>query len=237
VWNTGTNVVGASGGQLPFQYRKGVEIPKPTWITRNSSPLLQRWYTAARAAQRAVNDHEPYDIPTPEEKAARHAAVMAGHNTLTTIKVAVWMAWLHGRGEPNDMDFELSLIQMQVSKAEAAGVWHRIALDRHGERQAVGEQRGEEMHHATVARDNAEFTETQEVAEVLWKRLALEGPKPVRALRDGLSTRRRKLARDARELLESGGRLKTDRYGQIWAFTPNGMPVAPKGSGTYEPPV
>jgi hypothetical protein len=135
------------------------------------------------------------------------------------------------------LDFELSLIQMQVSKAEAAGVWHRISLDRHGERQALGEQRGEEMHHATVARDNAEFTETQEVAEAMWKRLALEGPKPVRALRDGLSTRRRKLARDARELLESGGRLKTDRYGQIWAFTPNGMPVAPKGSGTYEPPV
>lgn len=237
VWNVGNNPFGTSGGALPESFRKGDDLPTPTWITRNASPKMQQWVKDAQDAQEAADDRDPYSVPTPEEKAVRAALKMAAHNILTTIKASVWMAWLHGRCEPIDLDFELALVQMQVSRAEAAGVWQSIAIEVNGERQSLGEQRGIDMHIANVARDNAEFTETQEVAEQMWQRLATEGSKPLRALRDGLSTRRRKLASEARGLLEDAGRIRPDMYGHVWAFTENGMPVAPKGSPPFKPRV
>lgn len=234
VWNTGTNPFGTSGGALPFVYRTGDEIPDPVWVTWGSTPKLQQWVTDARAAQRAAKRRDPYADPTPEQKAQWAAVAMESHTILTTIKVAVWTAWLHGRCEPTDLDFDIALAQMQVSKREAAGMWHTVAREQRGESIAVGEQRGVEMHHAQVARDDAEHAEVREVADLMWQRLATEGPKPRRALRDGLSTRRRKLASEARDLLESNSRMMTDICGRVWACTPDGMPVAPKGY-TYVP--
>ncbi|KAA1430078.1 hypothetical protein F0402_15810 [Mycolicibacter arupensis] len=236
VWNTGTNQFGTSGGQLPSVWSDGEPVPAPRWITWNSSPKLQQWYADAIAEREKLLDHEPFEPPTPEEESKRQQAAMSSHTILTTIKTAVHMAWLHGRREPTDLDFELALVQMEVSRACVAGVWQRLAYAQSGETTTKGKQRGEEMHAADIARDNAMCSETQQLADSLWTKLATDGPRSIAALRGGLSHRRKKLAKDAREFLEDNGRVGLDRFNQLWAFGPTGAPVAPKGF-TYEPPV
>jgi hypothetical protein len=236
-WNTGTNPIGPQGGALPELYSDGDPHPAPTWVTRNSSPQLQAWYAQAEQDRDAALDYDPYIKPTPEEAAQRHAVAMSSHSILTTIKVAVWMAWLHGRREPNDMDFFFASAQMEVSKAEAAGVWDTLSWGQEDELSVAGKRRGAEMHSADIARDVAAHTEVQRLADELWDRLAHEGPKPPRILRNGLSNRRKRLAKEARDLLEDMGRIQEDRHGYFWAFNAEGMPVAPIGTPLFQPRV
>lgn len=225
VFNAGCNPFGVSGGQLPEVYRDGDQLPAPTWVTYGSSPKLQQWYAAALSERDDMLDHEQFDIPTDDERAARDAYAMRAHSTLTILKQTVKMAWLHGRCEPSDLDLELTLIQMKVSDAVAAGVWHLLSHAEYEELRKKGVDRGRELHVADIARDDAVVDETSLLAEDMWRKLAETGPSPVRSLRDGLSSRRRKLAVTARQHLEDQGRIRTDHMGYLWAFTVDGNPV------------
>lgn len=103
---------GVTSLELPSQYRVGDPLPAPTWITFDQSPELRRWYA-----------------DTVVDRFAGLVSDADTHTVLNTIKQSVKMAWLHGRCDPSDLDFELARIQMQVSTAVAAGVWNRSMRD------------------------------------------------------------------------------------------------------------
>lgn len=211
----GTSPFGISGGELPTEYKDGDPLPPPIWVMW--SPQMHADIAALQAQREALLDRDPYADLTPEQKDAEQAVTMQSHLTLTRIKLAAIMGFLHGRANPTDDDWELAGIQLQVSVRELAGVWCKAQAARKDEIIVRGSEKGLEMHAAQGARNALDDADVVAVAEYLYELLARK-PLLNKELRNKLSHTRRAKLRPALELLEAQGRFAVDKSGLYWAF-------------------
>jgi hypothetical protein len=180
-----------------------------------------------------LRDRDPYAVITPEMQDAEHRSTMESHLLLTRIKLAAVIGTLWGHTSPDDEDWELSEIQMEVSKRELAGVWRRCLEARSKEIVTRGIERGTEMHAASAQRDKMDDNDVYALAEHLWRCLA-ERPMTNRDLRNKLSNSRRKQMKPAIDILEAQNRLSVDRNNLYWATT-GGVPLPPHLASQFCP--
>lgn len=227
VWNVGGNVFGTSGGQLPEIISDDTELPAPIWITRTYAPTMDTWVTERMAELDAIQDREPY-ARISHERAAMEARVrMDSHSVLATIKQAVFMAWLHGRPEPTDLDFELAQAQMEVSRAVAAGVWDVLAYSEEEYRDRRTKSLGEERFLVGESAAEAESSYIKSLSEEIYGVL-LHEPKSRNQLNDNKSTKQRVNIGKALKQLSLEGKLAMDTSRKLWARA-NGGVIQPKG--------
>lgn len=211
----GSNPFGVSGGELPTEYRDGDPLPAPIWVSW--SPQMTADIASLTAQREALRDRDPYADLTQEQLDAERAVTMQSHLTLTRIKLAAIMGFLHGRPSPTDLDWELAGYQLQVSVRELAGVWKKSQMARKQEIVVRGAEKGLELHAAQGARNALDDADVVAVAEYLYQKLA-ERPLLNKELRNKLSHTRRAKLRPALELLEAQGRFAVDRNGLYWAL-------------------
>lgn len=232
-WNVGGNVFGTSGGELPEIIADDTELPDPVWITRKKAPSLDQWVKDTMAELDEIKDREPYARISPQRAAMEAQVRMDSHMVLSTIKQAVFMAWLHGRPEPTDLDFELAQAQMEVSKAVAAGVWDVLAYNEDAASTVAAESRGYEQYKLKSVREALEDSEVGKMAEVVFGILA-DQPLKLKDLRNKFSTSRRTKLRSAVEVLEAQGRFEMDANGYYWAMH-KGSPLPTRMADQFRP--
>lgn len=220
VWGNTTSPYGTSGGQLPTVMKDGDEREiAPTWITWNSSPLMQQWIADINARRHNLKDqmNGPFDDVTPELEAQLHAARMESHLMLSTIKTATWMAWLHGDPEPTDQWFTLALAQMEVSKMTLAGCWKSALKEQEKQARRAASEKGTQLHLTDMYKDASQQGEVSAFADELWQKLK-NRPMAWRELQHGFSKRRRAMLKEALDRLESRGLLAVDGNNLNWAL-------------------
>ncbi|TXH10990.1 MAG: hypothetical protein E6R04_03300 [Spirochaetes bacterium] len=231
VWNPGANVYGTSGGGLPTELADDDPLPAPIWV--GWSPQMTQDIAYLKQQRDNLRDRDPYAIITPEMRDSEHRSTMESHLLLTRIKLAAVIGTLWGHASPDDEDWALSEVQMEVSKRELAGVWQRCAEARSQEILTRGVERGAEMHAASTQRNKMDDHDVYDLAEHLWKCLA-ESPMSNRALRNRLSNSRRKQMTPALDLLESQNRVHLDSNKLYWALM-GGLPLPPHMAAQYRP--
>jgi hypothetical protein len=231
VWNPGSNVYGTSGGDLPLELAEDDPLPAPIWV--GWSPKMTVDIAYLKRQRDNLRDRDPYAVITPEMQDAEHRSTMESHLLLTRIKLAAVIGTLWGHTSPDDEDWELSEIQMEVSKRELAGVWRRCLEARSKEIVTRGIERGTEMHAASAQRDKMDDNDVYALAEHLWRCLA-ERPMTNRDLRNKLSNSRRKQMKPAIDILEAQNRLSVDRNNLYWATT-GGVPLPPHLASQFCP--
>lgn len=223
VWNAGANPYGTSGGGLPTELAEGDPLPAPIWV--QWSPQMSVDIAYLRKERDKLRDRDPYAVITPDMRDAEHRSTMESHLLLTRIKLAAVLGTLWGHNSPDDEDWALSEIQMEVSKRELAGVWQRCTEARATEIVTRGAEKGAEMHAASAERDKLDDHDVYKLADHLWGLLA-ERPMLNRELRSKLSTSRRKQMKSAVDILEAQNRVAVDGNNFYWA-TANGIPLPP----------
>lgn len=223
---TGGNPFGVSGGELPTEYRDGDPLPAPIWV--HWSPKMAQEIKALQAQRKILRDRDPYADLTPEQIDAERAVTMQSHLTLTRIKLAAMFAFLHGRANPTDDDWELAGIQLQVSVSELAGIWKKANLARKHEIMVKGAERGLEMHAMQDARDQLNDNAVHGFAHEMWQHLCQSGPFSNRDLRRWAGgNARQKMVPWALQVLEDNSRCVKDRNGVYWGVytsVQNGVP-------------
>lgn len=215
VYAPGQNTFGVSGGELPQVLADSDPLPDPIWVTW--SPQMHVDVKKLRAERDALRDRDPYEDITSDIAAAEHKVLMESHLILTRIKLAAALGALWGHTSPDDQDWELAGIQLEVSKRELAGVWKRTQTARYDALVARGTEKGSEMHAASRQRDILSEAEDQSLADYIWQ-LLKNRPMTNRELRAKLSSNRRKRMRDALDVLESKGLLAVDTANMYWAL-------------------
>lgn len=215
VFQVGANPFGVSGGELPTEYKDGDPLPAPIWVCW--SPQMHADIAALQADRERVKDHDPYADLTPAQKEEKDAVLMQSHLTLTRIKLAGVMAFLHGRANPTDEDWFLAGVQLEVSVRELAGVWKKAQGARKDEIVVRGAEKGLEMHAAQAARNAIDDADVVAVAEYIFS-ILVDNPRTNKELRMKLSHTRRQKLRPALELLEHQGRFAYGKNGLYWAF-------------------
>ncbi len=230
----GTNPFGVSGGELPTEYKDGDALPPPVWV--HWSPQMHVDIAALQDEREKLLDRDPYarDL-TQEQIDAEHRITMQSHLTLARIKLAAIMAFLHGRPNPTDEDWELAGIQLQVSVRELSGTW--IAANEANKDEIItrGSQKGLEMHAAQAARDKLCDADLLTFVEELYSLLAVK-PLLNDEIRKGLSTSRRNMLTRALEILDYQGRFARDKNNLYWAFH-KGQPIPAHLASQYVPRV
>ncbi|ANO12768.1 hypothetical protein [Mycobacteroides abscessus] len=225
----GSNPFGVSGGELPTEYKDGDPLPAPIWVTW--SPQMRTDIAALQAQREALRDREPYADLTPEQVAAEEAVIMQSHSNLTRIKLAAMFAFLHGRPNPTDEDWELAGYQLQVSTRELAGVWKKVQGKADAERRKRAEDRGVEMHIARATADEKDAQEQSAFTHEVWQHICQSGPFDNRQLRKwaGGDNRKKMLTKALRALVDDE-RVMLDGGNRYW-----GVWVSPDGRTTYCP--
>ncbi|WP_163642493.1 hypothetical protein [Mycolicibacterium mageritense] len=129
------------------------DLPDPIWV--HWSPQMTADILAFQAEQDAMTNRFPYAAKTPEQQAEADRLVMEGHLLLTRIKIAVCLGFLWGHREPDDLDWWLSGILLEVCVAEAAGVWSVCQEQAKADAEARG-MPGIEQNAANEVRDALE---------------------------------------------------------------------------------
>lgn len=213
VFNPGSPNFGSASDALPTVIDKDTVMPKPTWVLR--PPKMDADLANIRAEERRVLDRDPYAQFTPEQRDAQKRVTMESHMTLSRIKMAVALGFLWGHTSPTDDDWELSAIQLEVSRRELAGAWMRANEAQVDILIEKGTQRGVEMHAAENERTNREGQDILDLADEVW-RILQAGPKTTTALRAGISSAKRKRLAQAMGVLTEQGRC-LDNNGMFWA--------------------
>lgn len=215
VYAPGQNPFGVSGGDLPQVLADDDPLPAPIWV--QWSPQMHVDVKTLRAEREALRDRDPYeDIPA-EREAEEHRVLMESHLILTRIKLATALGALWGHTSPDDQDWELAGIQLEVSKRELAGVWKSGKKAELKEMSKEGTNRGYMAHIAREAMASAEETAAHELADYIWQ-LLKNRPMTNRELRSKVSSSKRKLIATALDALESKGLLAVDAANMYWAL-------------------
>lgn len=203
------------GVVLPRTVKKGDPLPDPIWV--RWSPQMRADILAAKAALKALDlkREGAYDDLSAEELALKNKLLMDAHMTLTLIKNATKMGWLHGRPEPSDEDWYLSKMLGRVSTAEAAGVWKMSEADNDTDAGKRGKTRAVEMaatdEHRAVIKDKL----IAKAANRAWEVLATaSGPLREGTLRRQLTAAHRQHIKDVLYRLQDDGRATQD--GDFW---------------------
>lgn len=213
-FNPGTNVFGVSGGELPTQVDKNTQMPAPIWV--EWSPQMRADIAALRADQQLAKDRDPYAPMTPEQKELQQRVTMESHMVLARIKMAAGLGFLWGNTSPDDEDWALSEIQMEVSRRELSGAWMRANESKYEQLTDKGTQRGVEMHAANVERDSREYADNKKLADEVWKILA-KSPLTTTALKAKMSSSKRNKLTSVLEILEDQNRYVQGSNGLHWA--------------------
>jgi hypothetical protein len=163
-------------GMSPFGMPQEIDeasdegLPNPVWVYW--SPQMALDIAALQAREAALFDRDPYAKLTAAQRAAERELIMSSHFTLTTIKQSVKTAWIHGQPNPSDLDWELAQIQMQVSRAELAGVWQKCADESLLRKQRKGFDQGIEQDARKQMSEALAEGRIIELAEKVWAYLA-----------------------------------------------------------------
>ncbi|MCP2628107.1 hypothetical protein NLB33_35240 [Mycolicibacterium smegmatis] len=213
--NNGSNPFGTSGGELPTEYRDGDPLPAPIWV--HWSPQMAVDIKALQDQRDALRDRDPYEDPVdPDEEAA---VSMASHFLLAQIKCAAHFAFLHGRNDITDLDWELAGIEMQVVKRELAGIWKRSQEARIEEITRRGVEKGVEMHAAYTNRSELEDADFQKLCQSVFHKLFTDGPlrnSEIRSYVGGGARKKAAVPHLIQELLDKEW-IARDTSGRYWA--------------------
>jgi hypothetical protein len=198
---------------MPSELRDDDPLPDPIWV--EWSPQMTTDIAAVHAAEDALYDCDPYADRSFEQQDAEKALTMQSHMTLTRIKLAALMGFIHGRANPSDLDWQLSGVQLDVSTAELSGVWKRCEQARLTVAQEKGAERAVELYSADTTRTLLKNSDTDQVAADVWAMLALR-PRKAKEIRDRLSSRKRLLLKDALASLETEDRAEYDTGEALW---------------------
>lgn len=224
VWQVGGNPYGVSGGELPMELSDADPLPAPIWV--DWSPQMKTDILAARAARDELLNRDPYVVISDDQAAAEHKMLMESHLVLTRIKLAAALGFLWGHTSPDDQDWELSGVQLEVSRGELAGVWQRCE-ESHSERMLrLGRDRGMSTHYARQTVAELETAELHEHADRLFKKLAkAKIPANRNWLTQNLSSAQRKNVNKIINILETQGRIWINHDNAMYHAVLNGAPV------------
>lgn len=139
---------------LPREMESHDILPTAHWV--HWSPAMRRDIPRLRAEMKLPCGR--YEERTPEMEALELELEVRSHFLLMRIKVAVWLAFLHGRSEPTDLDWHLSEVVMLVNLGEMAGVFERCKRQAQKEAEAAGRRRGVESYTAEQTRDGIKWS-------------------------------------------------------------------------------
>lgn len=218
----GGNPFGVSGGELPTEYRDGDPLPAPIWV--HWSPKMTQEIKALQQQRKMLRDRDPYADLTEEQIAAERAVTMQSHLTLTRIKSAAMFAFLHGRANPTDDDWELAGIQLQVSISELAGVWKRAEDARKKESREKGKSRGYEVLGTQEVMETA-FDENVRVTADRVYAIMRAKPCKKQVIRNKITHKQSRVINEALSVLQMRGQHRRSADGLFWACE-NGHPVS-----------
>ncbi|WP_100458576.1 hypothetical protein [Mycobacteroides abscessus] len=199
----------AMGTTLPMELRDDDPLPEAIWVHRTAD-MDAAVKAADDAYEAALGDYEEYDEVPSDVADKLNAAVMQSHAVLMRIKLAAKLGFLWGNTEPDATDWELAGVLLELSTAEAAGVWSRCAAEAKKEAAARGTTRGVEQDAADVARNMAKAARVEDVASTVYTVLAREGGCTEKALARPLAATKRPYIRDALRHLEDNGKAEYD---------------------------
>ncbi len=205
----------AMGGSMPHEVRMDAELtdlPEPIWV--HWSPQMTVDITAFQAEQDAMVNRFPYAKKTPAQQAEAERLVLEGHLLLTRIKLAASLGFLWGHAEPDDLDWYLSGVLLEVCVAEAAGVWQECQEHANKESKQRGHQRGIEQVEAQVVREAADEQRLAQWRDRVYTVLCQHGELTENSVRQKLSKAQGKVVRDLLRGLQDEGRAGYD--GTCW---------------------
>lgn len=238
-WNVGGALYGASGSVMPRDITYDTILPAPIWV--HWSPKMQRdiprMQQERRDLKQKVRKAKQSGTLTPELESLAKKSMMESHLILTQIKCAVGMAFLHGRCNPSDLDWELAEAQIEVSRRCLAEAWEESTLKLYGDLRQRGRERGIEQHASRQSIDFQERADVISAADSIWLKLS-KMPQAKYQLERGASKKQRQFIDEAIELLTDGGGVtnemgtpKVAAYGndgKYWAVY-NGAIIEPEG--------
>lgn len=153
----------------------------------NSAHAAERLSPAQKAAM------------TPEERRLHKGTTVRRHMTLTRVKVAVALAFLHRRPGyvPTDQDWMLAGVVMRISLGMLAYLWVEGTNYRKDIARQKGVDKAEEWDAQSEAMDAKEAARIEKLCLDIWRRMLQHGPLTVTLMRDGLSNGRQKIIRKA----------------------------------------
>lgn len=168
-WGVGGTMYGVGGGEFPPEIDKKTELPSPEWVTW--SPQMHIDIKAAQAERKLAKDRDPYAPMTPEQSALTKRVTMESHLTLTKIKLAAALGFLWGHASPDDFDWELAGIMLEVSQRELAGVYAVVQENKVSTSRDRGRDRAVELYAMNEERALLEATDIERHAITLWNKL------------------------------------------------------------------
>ncbi|QSM92994.1 hypothetical protein I3U40_18225 [Mycobacteroides abscessus subsp. abscessus] len=141
-------------------------LPAPYALTW--SPQCQTDIKAADAAKVVGGYFPTLKMTTRAEVEAHRAVVVMRHARLLRVKVAQMLAFVHGRRDMNDLDWELSEVVIRVHTGILAGVWEVLRQVRTWESMDKGEQVGIIQGAAQKARDEQTDKDMRRISGRVW---------------------------------------------------------------------
>lgn len=252
VWHAGSTTFGAPGNTasglstaLPTEIAADTQLPPPTWIRWSAHmhrdiPLMQERQKEARKAVRAAKNANKL---TSAISAEAQRAMMESHLVLTRIKLAAGMAFLHGRTNPDDVDWWAAGLQIEVSRRCLAEAWRESKSAAHGKLMEKGTDRGVEQFASRRSVETMEDRAVVEAAHGLWVKLQ-NAPLPKYRIMNGASKKQRQYIDAALELLTESGTVNSNgnpigaRLSADNSYYPthHNMVIEPKGYQFLSPP-
>ena len=109
------------------------------WVDQ---PPKARAEIAAMDAARPKRDLLEKSLMTPEEREMGMGDAILRHSSLTRLKVTAALAFLCGRAQPTDRDWDLAGVVMRVARGTLAYIWKETETQRKIQAFAAGQERG-----------------------------------------------------------------------------------------------
>ena len=192
-------------------------------------PAAAKKFMAAEDAQKETRTLSPAAVAkmTTEQAKARRAEKLTGHATLMRLKIMVGMGLLHGRFQPNDLDWELAGVGSRVSLGMLAACLKVAQRTREEQAANKGIDRANELEATETERDRKRSAFERNLAEEVMERLRSAGKwmtkTEIQTYGKRMSDKQCKALHGVLEDLLDDGALSYNRDTRRYAATYRGM--------------
>lgn len=203
----------AMGTSLPKELADNDPLPDPVWVHHSPQMTVDvKAFNDRRSEFEAL--FEEYEEIPEEHRAEAQRLNMEAHLVLMRVKLAAQLGFLWGHSEPDDEDWELAGVLLELSMGNAAGVWKMCQKGAEDAAAARGAIRGIELDAAFAERERIKDKRTARIANAAYKKLAQLGPMTEGGVSRQLASRDRASTREALRYLEDEG--KAEYAGTLW---------------------
>lgn len=224
------NLPFGGGSITPEMFPKPPRTPETSSVIWIDQPAKAKADIAAMDGARQKLSLAAKAALTKEERDARRGMAILRHSSLTRLKVMTALAFMQGRVQPTDHDWDMAGVAMRVCQGTLAYLDTETRAVRVARAVEKGVLRGIEQNASQAEVDAAMDVEIEETMSMVYKRLLSNGPMSRTPLyRTGDTSKRQATVKIAVERGLARGMLRED--GHLLYPVVNGNVYNPTSSG------